>query len=152
MFLLGMVIYVLGGLALYFLTGNLTGLGLVVDSIYTWFFLDSGLKVAVYKVTCLMWSTICHVCWMALFSERSESWVDSLRFQNVLYLFFRMLIFLFLSLLILGVVGVEVAKKPFSDFHQFFSILVPCLLLGGWVWSARDFFIAVSNYKKRDVV
>lgn len=149
--ILGLAVYALGGVGLYYLAGQLIAAGEAMDAMYAWVFLDAGVQISVYQFTCFVWSTVCHACWMALFSRRGVVWVERIKFSNVIYLFFRMLGYLFFCLFILGIVGVGVAKRPFSDFHQFFSILVPCLLLGGWVWSARDLLIAVSGGKKRDV-
>nr|WP_080270510.1 hypothetical protein [Pseudomonas syringae] len=151
MFIFGLAVYVLGGIGLYYFTGHLTAAGEVMDAMYAWIYLDAGVRISTYQFTCLCWSTVCHACWMALFSPKGVVWVGSIRFSNVVYLFFRTLGYLFFCFFILAIVGVGVAKRPFSDFHQFFSILVPCLLLGGWVWSARDFLIAVSGVRKRGV-
>ncbi|KAA8691275.1 MULTISPECIES: hypothetical protein [Pseudomonas syringae group] len=149
MFILGLVVYVLGGIGLYYVTGYLRATGEIMDAMYAWIFLDAGVQISVYQFTCFGWSTVCHACWSTFFSRRGVVWVESISFSNVICLFFRVLGYLFFCLFILGIVGVGVAKRPFSDFHQFFSILIPCLLLGGWVWSARDILIAVSGGKKR---
>ncbi|NAS97317.1 hypothetical protein CU664_11095 [Pseudomonas syringae pv. actinidifoliorum] len=152
MFFLGLTIYVVGGASLYFFVDDLAGLGCGVSHIYSYFFLVLDARISTYSVMGFFWSTFCHTVWIILFSEKTESWVSEVGLSNVMYLFVRVFVFLFFSFVILGVVGIGVAKKPFSDFHQFFSILVPCLLLGGWVWSVRDFLIAAFNYEKGSVI
>ncbi|MBX8576965.1 hypothetical protein [Pseudomonas cichorii] len=148
MFYLGVVFYVVVGGSLYSLTSQISEVGSLVSRVFSWFFLDAGIRISTYQFVGFAWSTLCHALWAVFFSERTEGWVGSLRFSNVIYLFFRMIVFLFFSVLILGFVGMGVSKKPFSEFHQYCSVLVPCLLLGGWVWSVRDFLIAAFNYRK----
>nr|WP_200979975.1 hypothetical protein [Pseudomonas cichorii] len=148
MFYLGLIFYVVVGGSLYFLTFQISEVGSVVNRVLSWFFLDAGIRISTYQFIGFVWATLCHALWAVFLSEKTESWVGSLRFSNVIYLFLRVMVFLFFSVLVLGLVGVGVSKKPFSDFHQYCSVLVPCLLLGGWVWSLRDFLIAAFNYRK----
>ncbi|MFA0970930.1 hypothetical protein [Pseudomonas amygdali] len=95
MFILGLAVYVLGGIGLYYFTGHLTAAGEVMDATYAWIYLDAGVRISTYQFTCFGWSTACHACWMALFSPKGVVWVGSMRFSNVVYLFFRMLGYLF---------------------------------------------------------
>ena len=95
MFILGLAVYVLGGIGLYYFTGHLTAAGEVMDAMYAWIYLDVGVRISTYQFACLCWSTVCHACWMALFSPKGVVWVGSIRFSNVVYLFFRTLGYLF---------------------------------------------------------
>ncbi|MBD1107229.1 hypothetical protein HXV84_15095 [Pseudomonas amygdali pv. morsprunorum] len=87
MFILGLAVYVLGGIGLYYFTGHLTAAGEVMDATYAWIYLDAGVRISTYQFTCFGWSTACHACWMALFSPKGVVWVGSMRFSNVVYLF-----------------------------------------------------------------
>lgn len=149
---LGFCAYVFIGVILFFMCGVYGWFREVDKFFYCCGAVGLTWKIVSYAFICFFWSSIFHTLWIVFFSARTEDWVSTLRFSNLIYLFMRALTFFCFSILILGLVVAGVAKKPFSDFHQYFSILIPCLLLGGWVWSVRDFFIAIFNYARRDVV
>lgn len=49
--------------------------------------------------------------------------------------------------LLFGVVGGQLASRPYSGFHMYFSILVPWVLIGCWSRSLRDRIIGAYYCK-----
>nr|WP_301300932.1 hypothetical protein [Pseudomonas kilonensis] len=116
---------------------------------YSWVLLGTNHEVAIRQCLAFIYASFFHLGWATLFSESAKTWVHTVTKGNVFYLFFRSAAFFVSCLLILGLVGVGLAKRPYSPFHQYFSLLVTCVLLGGWAWSLKDFILAVLNIMGR---
>ncbi|QEO78809.1 hypothetical protein [Pseudomonas brassicacearum] len=147
--LLFLFLYLGGGVLLYRWIELLRPAGEGLDFFYSWVLLDTNHEVAIRQCLSFIYASFFHLGWAALFSEPAKTWVHTVTKGNVVYLFFRSAAFLISCLLILGLVGVGLAKRPYSPFHQYFSLLVTCMLLGGWAWSLKDFILAVLNVMGR---
>lgn len=148
--ILFLFLYLGGGVLLYRWIELLRPAGEGLYLFYSWFSLGSNYEIAIRQCLSFIYAGLFHLGWAVLFSESAETWAHTITKANVVYLFFRSVAFFVSCLLILGLVGVGLAKRPYSPFHQYFSLLVTCMLLGGWAWSLKDFFAAIIRYGRRD--
>ncbi|WP_417697872.1 hypothetical protein [Pseudomonas sp.] len=142
-------LYFGGGVLLYQWIEFLRPAGEGLNTFYSWVLLDTNPELAIRQGLSFIYASFFHLGWAALFSESAKNWVHTVNKGNVVYLFFRSAAFLVACLVILGMVGVGLARRPYSPFHQYFSLLVTCVLLGGWTWSLKDFVLAVFDIMGR---
>jgi len=142
-----LAIYLLGGWAIYPLVKHLSGLGEELNAIYAWVGLDSGSELAVYQLLSFAYASVFHFVLAVFLSEPAKVWTDNIYFKEMAYLFVRLLAYFIFCFLTLGVVGLNIKWRPYSSFNMYFSILVPCVLLGSWSWSLRDCIIGASYCK-----
>ncbi|WP_192558197.1 hypothetical protein [Pseudomonas allokribbensis] len=144
-------IYLAGGVALFPFLDLLRPVGISLDHFYSEFFLNSGVDVAQRLSLSFIYASAFHMVWSALFSESAKSWVYTTNVIDLYYLALRCLSAFCISLMSLGLVGKSTHKAPYTDFHQYFTFLVICMLAGAWAWELKHFLIAVIYYAARKI-
>jgi hypothetical protein len=143
------LVYVLGGIVAYQGADLFQPDGERVRVLFSWISLNASGRVPVYQLITFGYATLFHGVWSVFFSENDNRWRETLRAKDIWHLFFRFAWVLMLSILMLGVIGVQISKRPDSEFSKYLSVLVPNFLFGAWVWSAKYLFIAIFKTKKR---
>ncbi|VVQ37029.1 hypothetical protein [Pseudomonas fluorescens] len=146
-----LAIYLAGGVALFPFLDLMRPVGVFIDHFYSQIFLGSGADVAERLSQSFIYASLFHLVWSALFSESAKSWVPTINFRDLCYLALRCLSFFGVSLISLGLVGITSQKVPRTDFHQYFTFLVICMLLGLWAWSLKDFLVAAFHCTGRRI-
>ncbi|MBV4476851.1 hypothetical protein [Pseudomonas botevensis] len=144
-------IYLAGGVALFPFLDLLRPVGVSLDHFYSEFFLSSGIDVAQRLSLSFIYASLFHLVWSALFSESAKSWVYTTDIKDLCYLALRCMSAFCISLMSLGLVGKSTQKVPHTDFHQYFTFLVICMLLGAWAWELKNFLIAAIYYAARKI-
>lgn len=145
------IIYFAGGLALFPFTDYLRPVAVFFEGLYSAFSVSFSLELGQRLGLSYLYSSLFHLVWCAVFSESSKSWMSSIRLKHVAYLALRCLGNLLASLVGLGLVGMSQQAVSSGDFHQYFTLLVICLLLGSWTWAFKDFLLGVVGYVRREV-
>ncbi|UIN54156.1 hypothetical protein [Pseudomonas kribbensis] len=145
------VIYLAGGVALFPYLDHMRPVGISLDQFYSEFYLGSGVDVAQRLSVSFIYASAFHLVWSALFSESAKSWVYTTNITDICYLALRCLSSFCISLMSLGLVGKSTQKAPYTDFHQYFTFLVICMLAGAWAWGLKDFLIAAIYYTARKI-
>lgn len=146
-----LAIYLAGGVALFPFLDLMRPVGVFLDHFYSQIFLGSTADVAERLSLSFIYASLFHLMWSALFSESAKNWVYTINFRDLCYLALRCLSFFGVSLISLGLVGITSQKVPRTDFHQYFTFLVICMLLGLWAWSLKDFLVAAIHYTGRRI-
>ncbi|OFJ44894.1 hypothetical protein BJN42_16985 [Pseudomonas koreensis] len=146
-----LAIYFAGGVALFPFLDLMRPVGVLLDHFYSQIFLGSDADVAQRLSLSFIYASLFHLVWSALFSEAAKRWASSVSVRDVCYLAFQCLSLFFISLISLGLVGVTSQHVPRTDFHQYFTFLVICMLLGLWAWSLKDFLVAAFHCTGRRI-
>lgn len=144
-------IYLAGGVALFPYLDHMRPVGVSLDQFYSEFYLSSGVDVAQRLSLSFIYASAFHLVWSALFSESAKSWVYTTNIIDICYLALRCLSTFCISLVSLGLVGKSTQKAPYTDFHQYFTFLVICMLAGAWAWELKHFLIGVIYYVARKI-
>ncbi|QKS80568.1 hypothetical protein [Pseudomonas bijieensis] len=147
--ILFLILYLGGGVGLYRWVDFLRPVGEGLNGFYSWVWLDSGSELAIRQFLSFSYASFFYLVWMAIFPEPAKSYVYTVVGSKVVSSFLRSMALFVSCLLILGLVGVGLVKRPYSAFHQYFSLLVTCVLLGGWTIYLKDFFLTAANYMGR---
>lgn len=125
------------GLQLNLINEVLAGFGVV----------DNSNKVMVVTYA---YASVFHFLYALIFSEKAEQWVNEVRWANIVYLIFRMIGMLILTLWLCWLASGKVEKLHYSYRHAFYSLLVTNFLLGSWARNARDLAVGVAYKLKGD--
>lgn len=144
-----LILYLGGGVALYPYLDTVHSVGVLLDKIYSHASVELGADLWGRLGLSFIYASLFHLIWASFFSESATVWVSTINIKDMCYLFLRAVGFFATGLVALGLVGLSTKKVPYADFHQYFTFLVICMLLGVWAWSVKDFFVAVVNYTGR---
>lgn len=144
-----LIVYLGGGLALYPYLDVLYPVGVSFDNFYNLFSLELGADLWVRLGLSFIYASLFHLVCASFYSESAKGWVSTINIRDICYLFLRSVGFFVAGVLVLGLVGMTAKQVPHTDFHQYFGFLVICMLVGVWVWSVKDFFVAIINYAGR---
>ncbi|WP_406226709.1 hypothetical protein ACI7YU_14015 [Pseudomonas siliginis] len=144
-----LAIYFAGGIALFPFLDLMRPVGVLLDHFYSLIFLDSGADVARRLSLSFIYASLFHLTWSALFSESAKRRASTVNVRDLCYLAFQCLGLFCISLISLGLVGITGQHVPRTEFHQYFTFLVICMLLGLWAWSLKDLLVAATHCAER---
>jgi hypothetical protein len=142
-------IYLAGGVALFPFLELLRPVGMALDSFYSWLSIGSGVETAQRLSLSFIYASLFHLVCAACSSTSARSWVSAIRIKDLCARALWCLGSFSISLVTLGLVGLTTYKVPKTDFHQYFTYLVICMLLGAWAWSLTSFLLSAIRYTAR---
>jgi hypothetical protein len=149
MLFLWLSLYFILGSAFYFISDHFIYIGEMVNGIYAKAWMGTNSRLGTYAFICFVYGSAANYIYLGFLKKINLEWNFNVNPALIIYLTLRSLALLILCLLLLDLTAFSIDKLPYSEFHEYLAILVPCLLLGRWIWPARDIFFALSKYQKK---